>query len=79
MESGKRLKKRRTAILKRETVRLERELFRLETHLGTLYGSEISGGYSRQHTASYVEDLIQQKRKEIIDLENISKNISNEK
>jgi hypothetical protein len=68
MEAGKRRKKRRTAILKREILRLEYEILRLEHYLRELHGSKISGSYSYQMTAAYIEDLIRQKRKEILEL-----------
>ena len=72
METGKRRKKRMRAIkkagLNREMLRLRVEILRLEQHLRELYGSKISRSESYQITASHIEELIKQKKKEIIEL-----------
>ncbi len=65
MKLGKRRKKRRTTILKREILTLEK-------HLGEMLDSKISVSKSYQHTASYIKDMIQQKRKEIMEFSNTS-------
>ena len=68
MEAEKRRKKRRAAILRRDIFYLEYDIYRLEMHLRELHGSPISASYSYQVTAFRIEELIKQKKKELIEL-----------